>query len=122
MSSVELPPDSQKLKRHIALLCDRISKGGSLRGAEQQREPVEATQSLTNGGEGEGGGKGGEGRGGRGGRGGGRRGGMVKGQTRPEVLSRLPVNHAVRKMPLPSLPEDSAEGEQTEIAYQQTDL
>lgn len=36
LTSVELPADSQKLKRHIALLCDRISKGGSLGGRKEE--------------------------------------------------------------------------------------
>ena len=36
LNSVELPEDSQKLKRHIALLCDRICKGGSLGGTRKE--------------------------------------------------------------------------------------
>ena len=36
LNSVELPADSQKLKRHIALLCDRIGKGGSLGGRKEE--------------------------------------------------------------------------------------
>ena len=36
LSAVELPADSQKLKRHIALLCDRICKGGSLGGTKKE--------------------------------------------------------------------------------------
>ena len=36
LSAVELPADSQKLKRHIALLCDRICKGGSLGGTRKE--------------------------------------------------------------------------------------
>jgi Bardet-Biedl syndrome 9 protein len=41
LPELELPLDCKKIKRHIALMCDRIIKGGRL--------VATGTQSLTNG-------------------------------------------------------------------------
>lgn len=111
IGAVELPPDCQKLKRHISLFCDRISKGGSLAVRTQGLPKLtvngvasETTRSLTTEKkeatmE--------EGRGGR--------------QPKTQVLSKVPVNLSGKKSSLPALPEDRSENE-TAAGYQQTDL
>lgn len=30
VSAMKIPPDTSKLKKHIALMCDRLNKGGKL--------------------------------------------------------------------------------------------
>ncbi len=89
-----MPADNQKLKRHIALFCDRITKGGLLADLA-----MDANRSLKRG-------AGTEGEGGQEGR---TRLGNLHAQTKPEVISRIPINHAPQKPTLASLPEDIRE-------------
>ena len=50
VSIQDAPLDIQRLKRHIALFCDRILKGGKLSGqkrASEEKQGTTTTQSLT---------------------------------------------------------------------------
>ena len=39
VSAMKIPKDTSKLKKHIALMCDRLNKGGKLDLSSQTGEP-----------------------------------------------------------------------------------
>ncbi|XP_065833993.1 protein PTHB1-like [Oscarella lobularis] len=45
-NSVEIPPDAGKLKKHIALLCDRLKRGGKLNLVGVPNTPIPRSEAL----------------------------------------------------------------------------